>query len=100
MRLRSHAPCCLGLAMRKRFAIVTIVVVLAELGLRVTVAAEPEAGEVLALVGQCNVETAGRTNPLKPGDAVHVGDILDVAAGAKLKLRMSDGSIIAVASGT
>jgi hypothetical protein len=34
------------------------------------------------------------------GDAVHVGDTLDVAAGAKLKLRMSDGSVIAVASGT
>jgi len=86
--------------MRKQFAIVTIVAVLAELGLRVAVAAEPEAGEVLALVGQCNVETAGWTSTLKPGDAVHVGDILDVAAGAKLKLRMSDGSIIAVASST
>ena len=55
---------------------------------------------MLALFGQCYVETAGRRNALKLGDAVHVGDSLDVAAGAKLKLRMSDGSVIAVASGT
>jgi hypothetical protein len=31
---------------------------------------------------------------------VHVGDILEVLAGAKLKLRMNDGSIIALASGS
>jgi hypothetical protein len=55
---------------------------------------------VLALFGQCFVETAGRRNALRPGDAVHVGDILDVAPAAKLKLRMSDGSVIAVASGS
>ena len=52
------------------------------------------------MFGQCFVETAGRRNALKLGDAVHIGDSLDVAAGAKLKLRMSDGSVIAVASGT
>ena len=62
--------------------------------------AEPQAGEVLALFGQCFIEIAGRRNALKPGDAVHVGDTLDVTAGAKLKLRMNDGSVIAVASGT
>ena len=31
---------------------------------------------------------------------MHVGDTVDVAAGAKLKLRMNDGSVIAVASGS
>ena len=52
------------------------------------------------MFGQCFVETGGRRNPLKPGDAVHVGDTVDVAAGAKLKLRMNDGSVVAVASGS
>ena len=86
--------------MRKHFAIAAIVAVLAGPGMREAATAEPQAGEVLALFGQCFVETAGRRNTLKPGDAVHVGDTLDVAVGAKLKLRMSDGSVIAVASGT
>jgi len=84
--------------MAKHFAIAAVVLVLAVPGMREAAAAEPQAGEVLALFGQCFVETAGRRNPLKIGDAVHVGDILDVTAGAKLKLRMSDGSVIAVAS--
>jgi hypothetical protein len=84
--------------MRKPFAIAAIVAVLAGPGMREAAAAEPQVGEVLALFGQCFVETAGRRNALRLGDAVHVGDTLDVAAGAKLKLRMSDGSVIAVAS--
>ena len=86
--------------MRKHFAIAAIVAVLAGPGMREAATAEPQAGEVLALFGQCFVETAGRRNALKLGDAVHVGDSLDVAAGAKLKLRMSDGSVVAIASGT
>jgi hypothetical protein len=86
--------------MRKHFAIAAIVAVLAVAGMRQTAAAEPQAGEVLGLFGQCFVETVGRRNVLRPGDAVRVGDTLDVAAGAKLKLRMNDGSVIAVASGT
>jgi hypothetical protein len=87
-------------AMRKPIAIVAIVAVLAVAGIWEAAAAEPQAGEVLALFGQCFVVTAGRRNALGPGDAVHVGDSLDVTAGAKLKLRMNDGSVIAVASGS
>ena len=86
--------------MRKHLAIAAIVAVLAVPDMRAAVAAGPQAGEVLALFGQCFVETAGRRDPLKLGDAVHVGDTVDVAAGAKLKLRMNDGSVIAVASGS
>ena len=88
--------------MRNHFAIAAIVIVavLAVPGIQGTAsAAAPQAGEVLALFGQCVVETGGRTNPLKLGDAVHVGDTVYVEAGAKLKLRMTDGSVIAVASG-
>jgi hypothetical protein len=86
--------------MRKHFAIAAIVAVLAVPGIRDVAAAAPPAAEVLALFGQCFVETAGRRNALRRGDAVHVGDSLDVAVGAKLKLRMNDGSVIAVASGS
>jgi hypothetical protein len=86
--------------MQKPFAIAAVVAVLAVLGMRELAAAEPRAGEVLALFGQCFVEAAGQRNSLRLGDAVHVGDTLEVATGAKLKLRMNDGSVIAVASGS
>jgi hypothetical protein len=85
--------------MRNHFAIAAIVAVLALPGIRGTASAAPQAGEVLALFGQCVVETGGRTKPLQLGDAVYIGDTVYVEAGAKLKLRMSDGSVIAVASG-
>ncbi len=86
--------------MRNHLAIIVIVAVLAFSGIRGSASASAQAGEVLALFGQCFLETAGRRDPLKPGDPVHAGDTLDVAAGAKLKLRMNDGSVIAVASGS
>jgi hypothetical protein len=86
--------------MRNLLAIAAIVAVLACPGIRGAASAPAQAGEVLALFGQCFVETGGRRDPLKPGDPVHAGDTLDVAAGAKLKLRMNDGSVIAVASGS
>ena len=89
-----------GPTMRKHLAISAIVAVLTVAGMRETTAAEPQAGEVLALFGQCFVEAAGRRSALRPGDAVHVGDTLDVAAGAKLKLWMNDGSVIALGSGS
>ena len=91
---------CRDPRMRNHLAIAVIVAVLACPGIRGAASAPAQAGEVLALFGQCFVETAGRRNPLKPGDPVHAGDTLDVAAGAKLKLRMNDGSVIAVASGS
>ena len=59
-----------------------------------------QAGEVLAQKGDCIAETAGQRRPLKVGDAIQVGDVVDVPDGARLKLRMSDGSIISAASGT
>ena len=64
------------------------------------VAASPDAGTVLTLKGDCFVEAGGQRNPLKPGDIVHVGDTLDVADGAKLKLQLADGSVISAAPGT
>jgi hypothetical protein len=86
--------------MRNHLAIAVIVAMLACPGIRGAASAPAQAGEVLALFGQCFVETTGRRDLLKLGDPVHAGDTLDVAAGAKLKLRMNDGSVIAVASGS
>jgi hypothetical protein len=55
---------------------------------------------VVGIVGQCLVQRAGRPVPLRLGDAVVVSDTIDVPADGKLKLRMGDGSVIALAPGT
>jgi hypothetical protein len=58
------------------------------------------AGSVVGVVGQCVVERDGRAIPLKLGDAIAVSDTVAVPADGKLKLRMSDGSVISLAAGT
>jgi hypothetical protein len=83
--------------MWSRHTIAAISVVLALAGPR-EASAQPQAGEVLALSRQCSGEIGGGRKLLKLGDAVHIGETLEVTAGAKLKLRMNDGSIIAIAS--
>jgi len=54
------------------------------------------AGTVVAVSGPCTA----RGRALKLGDAVQVGDTVDVPAGGKLKLRMADDSVISVAPGS
>jgi hypothetical protein len=56
------------------------------------------AGSVVAISGQCFVESDGKRTALKFGDKVNVADTVDVPTGAKLKLRMNDGSILSVAA--
>ncbi|MGC2415598.1 MAG: FecR family protein, partial [Stellaceae bacterium] len=56
------------------------------------------AGSVVAISGQCFVESGGKRTSLKFGDKVNVADTVDVPAGAKLKLRMNDGSVLSVAA--
>jgi hypothetical protein len=58
------------------------------------------AGAVIAAQGQCFSVSAGQEVPLRIGTAVGAGDTVQVPAGARLKLRMNDGSIISVASGS
>jgi hypothetical protein len=58
------------------------------------------AGEVLAIKGDCLVDADGKRAALKLGDPVQVGDTVEVSEGARLKLRMVDGSVISAASGT
>ena len=62
--------------------------------------AAPTAGQVLALFGTSFVESGGNKQPLQLGSPIAVGDTIEVPAGAKLKLRMIDGSVISVASGS
>ena len=63
-------------------------------------AAGLHAGEVLAMGGQCFTIADGNRTELKPGDPVHVGDSIEVPEGAKIKIRLDDGSIIAAAPGS
>src|SRR3569832_2142945 len=58
------------------------------------------AGTVIGIGGDCFVVSGGSRAALRLGQAVQVGDILDVTVSAKLKLRMGDGSIVSLASGT
>jgi hypothetical protein len=58
------------------------------------------AGEVLAMGGQCMREAGGQSAPLKIGDPVSAGDTIDVPQGAKIKLRMADGTILSAGSGS
>lgn len=62
--------------------------------------AADNAGEVLTFNGDCFVVSGDQRTPLKMGDPVHVGDVIDVPEGAKLKMRMADGSVLALGSGT
>jgi len=59
-------------------------------------AAATPAGTVVGLSGSCT----DRGHVLNRSDTVQIGDTLDVPAGASLKLRMADGSMISAASGT
>jgi hypothetical protein len=86
--------------MRNSYAIAALGLVLALVGVQGTAAAGPQAGAVVAMAGQCFGETNGRRTALSLGDPVYVAETLDVGAGAKLRLRMNDGSIISFASGT
>ena len=58
------------------------------------------AGSVVAISGQCFTESDGKRAALKLGDTVNIADTVDVPAGAKLKLRMNDGTILSVGAGS
>jgi hypothetical protein len=58
------------------------------------------AGTVVGLFGGCVIEHAGASNPARLGEPVAVGDTVAVPQGGKLKLRMADGSILSVGSGS
>src|SRR4051812_9643535 len=63
-------------------------------------AAQTPAGSVVGVGGQVSVDRGGQRFPLVIGTPVFVGDTFQVPDGAKVKLRMSDGSILSVAPGS
>ena len=62
--------------------------------------AGPPAGSVVGIAGQVFLDRSGQRYGLRLGDQVLVDDTFTVSAGAKLKLRMNDGSILSLASDT
>jgi hypothetical protein len=58
------------------------------------------AGTVVGLSGASTVESGGTRGAVRLGQAVQVGDTVEVTTDGKLKLRMADGSVISVAAGT
>jgi hypothetical protein len=62
--------------------------------------AGPSVGEVVAIRGVCFDISGGQRIALKQGDPVSVGDMVEVPDGARLRLRMVDGSVLSAASGT
>jgi hypothetical protein len=59
-------------------------------------AAATPAGTVVVVSGSCT----DRGRVLKLGDAVQIGDTIDVPASSNLELQMADGSVISVAPGS
>jgi hypothetical protein len=53
-------------------------------------------GMVVDTSGPCKTQVGS----LRPGGAVNVGDAIDVPLGARLKLRMTDRSVVSFGSGT
>jgi hypothetical protein len=81
--------------MQRKF-VVTLFAVLSPMLWADVAPAATLAGTVVAVSGSCTA----RGHALRLGDAVQVSDTVDVLAGSKLKLRMSDGSMISVGPGS
>jgi hypothetical protein len=84
-------------ALAKLAAFVTVIFALIGAG---GAFAAADAGEVIILRGECSKLTGDQRRVLKPGETVQVGDVVEVSAGAKLKLRMIDGSVVSLGSGS
>ena len=62
--------------------------------------AQNVAGSVIGRAGPVALDRGGQRYTPRLGESVYVEDSVQVSAGGKLKLRMSDGSILSLASGT
>jgi hypothetical protein len=61
---------------------------------------QPEAGTVVGVAGQCLIDRGGQQLALTLNSAIDVGDVIDIPADGKVKLRMNDGSILSLAPQT
>lgn len=55
-----------------------------------------DGGQVAAVNGSSFVTASGQRTQLKATDLIHPGDVVEVSDGAKLKLSMSDGSVLSL----
>jgi hypothetical protein len=55
---------------------------------------------VVLSLRQCSADAGGQRRELRIGDPIYAGDTVEVSAGAKLQLRMEDGPVISLASGS
>jgi hypothetical protein len=62
--------------------------------------AQTVAGSIIGLAGQVTLDRSGQRYTPSIGQPVYVDDTVQALAGGKLKLRMSDGSILSLASGS
>jgi hypothetical protein len=58
------------------------------------------AGTIVGVNGACFVVSAGARTVVRLGQPVQIGDTVEVPANGKLKLRLIDGSVVSVASGS
>ena len=65
-----------------------------------SVATAAPAGTVVGVSGSCFVQSGGQRIAVRMGQPIQVADTVDVPADGKLKLRMTDGTVISVAAGT
>lgn len=80
---------------------IALIAALSLIGIAETAAAAAEdAGTVLALAGQSFVTSGAQRSELKLGDTVHVGDLVEVSDNAKVRFRMTDGSVVTAGAGT
>lgn len=67
--------------------------------LNVSAFASP-AGSVVGIMGGCVIESGGNRVAAKLSSTVQVGDTVEVPDGGRLRLRMADGSVLSIASGS
>src|SRR5688572_18945263 len=65
-----------------------------------TATAQTVAGAIVGLGGQVSLDRAGQRYTPNIGEEIYVDDTVQVSAGGKLRLRMSDGSMLSLAPGT
>jgi len=75
-------------------------IVAALLGMTLPAAAQAAAGTVLFALGRVEIERAGESLPAQRGTAVEVGDTVSTGPTGLAQLRLKDGTLLALKSGS
>jgi hypothetical protein len=92
---RLTGPNQAGRRSRTRQAAGLAAALLVQLGLAAAALAT-DAGWVAGINGAPTITRAGKTEPLKRGDAVRVGDRIDTGEATKVKVLLADDSVLAI----